>query len=397
MKLVELSNQSFDWIKLIKNIVFFRDGIDRGNLLAVSAILLGLLIPIAIFLVEKAEGDTYNFERSVIFTEVIKKRDILWTVLLLSFPLLFNSALVIPLYIIGLTVYYKIVIRCLRWINIDGKTNEDESNNEVRYSYLKKIDSFDDQIFIWGKIWGDTNYRKRFEEEKLMKDFLDFYKDNYIIIHYERKDKKIFYKAKKFEKTSDSMTESEEIKMIKLRKYTDINAKLENILLLIQKDKENFKLLFQLILDKLDNMQKIKFDNNDVVTYEYKLINNLEIERTILKKCLLFLANNQEKIFEWDLDLYLASIASIINGLEGDEKDLFIGENRISFEKIPWKKIIDDISKQRQGVIDSLSNLDFDKVLRSATRTQSETMELGRESNVGEEINALIKDDPFFD
>ncbi|MDG6146391.1 hypothetical protein NF717_12175, partial [Lactococcus formosensis] len=78
-----------DWIKLIKNIVFFRDGIDRGNLLAVSAILLGLLIPIAIFLVEKAEGDTYNFERSVIFTEVIKKRDILWTVLLLSFPLLF--------------------------------------------------------------------------------------------------------------------------------------------------------------------------------------------------------------------------------------------------------------------------------------------------------------------
>lgn len=73
MKLVILSNQSFDWLKIIKDIILFRDGIDRGNLLAISAILLGLLIPIAIFLVEDAKGDTYNFERSVIFTEVIKK------------------------------------------------------------------------------------------------------------------------------------------------------------------------------------------------------------------------------------------------------------------------------------------------------------------------------------
>lgn len=393
MKLVEY--QDFDWIEIIKDIILFRDGIDRGNLIAISAILLGLLIPIAIFLVEEAKGDTYNFERSVIFTEVIKKRDILWTILLLSFPLLFNSAFVIPLYIIGLTIYYKIVIRCLRWINIDGKTNEDESNNEVRYSYLKKIDSFDDQIFIWGKIWGDTNYRKRFEEEKLMKDFLDFYKDNYIIIHYERKDKKIFYKAKKFEKNSDSMTEYEEIKTIKLRRYTDINAKLENILLLIQEDEENFKILFQLILGRLDSIETIEFDD-DVVTYKYNLVNSMEIERTILKKYLWFLANNQEKIFDWNLVLDLVSIAAIINGLEGEDKDLFIGENRVSFEKIPWEKIIGEVSKQRQEVADSISNLNFKKLFENATRTQSEIMESGRKSNVGKEINDLIGDDPFF-
>jgi hypothetical protein len=228
-----------------------------------------------------------------------------------------------------------------------------------------------------------------------MKDFLDFYKSNYVIIHYERKDKKIFYKAKKFEKNSNSMTEYEEIKMRKLRRYTDINAKLENILLLIQEDKENFKLLFQLILDRLSSIETIEFDN-DAVTYKYNLVNNLEIERTILKKCLLFLANNQEKIFEWDLVSELGLIAAIIDGLEGEDKNLFIGENRISFEKIPWKKIINEISKQRKGVVDSLSNLDFDKVLIKATRTQSEIRELGRKSSVGKEINNLIGDDPYF-
>lgn len=396
MILAVLSNRSFNWVQMIKCIILFKDGIDRGNLLAISAILLGLLIPIAIFLVEDAKGDTYNFERSVIFTEVIKKRDILWTILLLNFPLLFKSILVIPLYILGLILYYKIVKRCLHWINIDGKANEDESNNEIRYSYLKKLDSLNEQTYIWGKIWGDSTYQKTFAKEKLIENFFDFYKSNYVIIHYERKNKKIFYKAKKYKKKSDSMTEFEDIKMIKLRKYTDINRKIENILLLIQKDKENFRLLFLLIIDRLCGLESVIRDDA-TNTFKYVLVEKLEIERNVLKKCLLFLADDSEKIFEWDLVLDLGQISSFINGLEGEDKDLFIGENATSLEKIPWEKIINEISKQREEIVDSISGLNYDKILQKATPTQDEIMELGRKSSVGKEINDLIGGDPFFD
>lgn len=395
MKLVILSNQSFDWLKIIKDIILFRDGIDRGNLLAISAILLGLLIPIAIFLVEDAKGDTYNFERSVIFTEVIKKRDILWTIILLSIPLLFKIALVIPLYVMGLILYYMIVKRCLRWINIDGKTNEDENNNVIRYSYLKKLDNLNEQIYIWEKIWGDSAYRKTLDKEKLMERFLEFYKNNYIIIHYEKKDKKPLIKARKYEKKSDSMTEFEEIKMINLRKYTDINRKLENILSILQKNENNFRILFKLIVDRITGLESVKVDDTKN-TYKNIIVEKLEIERTILKKNLLFLANDQNKIFDWDLVLDLVQVATFINGLEDKEQDLFIGENITSFEKIPWEALINIISKQREEIVSSISNTNFNKVVEKATQTQSEIMDLGHKSSVGDRINDLIGDDPFF-
>ncbi|WP_353891786.1 hypothetical protein ABVR74_03245 [Lactococcus lactis subsp. lactis] len=396
MILAVLSNRSFDWVKMIKSIILFKDGIDRGNLLAISAILLGLLIPIAIFLVEDAKGDNYNFERSVIFTEIIKKRDILWTILLLTFPLLSKSIFVILLYFLGLILYYQVVKRCLMWINIDGKTNEDDKNNEIRYSYLKRLDNLNEQIYIWEKIWGDTAYRKTLDKEKLMGSFLEFYKNNYIIIHYEKKDKKLLIKARKYEKKSDSMTEFEEIKMINLRKYTDINRKIENILLILQKNEDNFRILFTLIVDRITGLESVMMDDT-MNAYKNIIAEKLEIERTILKKNLLFLANNQNKIFDWDLVLDLVQIASFINGLEGKEQDLFVGENITSFEKIPWEALIEIISKQREELVSSLSNFNFDKVVEKATQTQSEIMNLGRKSKVGDRINALIGDDPFFD
>ena len=92
----------------------------------------------------------------------------------------------------------------------------------------------------------------------------------------------------------------------------------------------------------------------------------------------------------------MVQVATFINGLEDKEQDLFIGENITSFEKIPWEALINIISKQREEIVSSISNTNFNKVVEKATQTQSEIMDLGHKSSVGDRINDLIGDDPFF-
>lgn len=53
------------------NLLEIIDNVDKNILISSSSILLGLLFPLAIFLVEEVKNENFKFDRIIIFTQII--------------------------------------------------------------------------------------------------------------------------------------------------------------------------------------------------------------------------------------------------------------------------------------------------------------------------------------
>ena len=152
------------------------------GLIATSSILVGLLIPIAILLLENSSNlidQSFKWDKLVIFSQVIKIRSIILGLTFITFPLILNDKtknifpIILALYVIGLYFMFSLLKNAYYWII--SKENEKESyRNSKRYQYLNSMTgNTANQITIWNTIWGDAEQRIGLDELKLLKIFLN--------------------------------------------------------------------------------------------------------------------------------------------------------------------------------------------------------------------------------
>lgn len=150
------------------------------GLIATSSILVGLLIPIAILLLENSSNlidQSFKWDKLVIFSQVIKIRSIILGLTFITFPLILNDEtknvfpIILALYVIGLYFMFSLLKNAYYWII--SKENEKESyRNSKRYQYLNSMTgNTANQITIWDTIWGDAEQRIGLDELKLLKIF----------------------------------------------------------------------------------------------------------------------------------------------------------------------------------------------------------------------------------
>ena len=148
--------------------------ITIGGLIATSSILVGLLIPIAILLLEN-NGNlidrSFKWDKLVIFSQVIKIRSIILGLTFITFPLILKDdffPIILVLYVIGLYFMFSLLKNAYYWII--SKENEKRSyRNFKRYQYLDSMSgNIANQITVWDTIWGDAKQRVGLDELKLL-------------------------------------------------------------------------------------------------------------------------------------------------------------------------------------------------------------------------------------
>ncbi|EPF4499200.1 hypothetical protein R6K68_04910 [Enterococcus faecium] len=152
------------------------DYITIEGLIATSSILVGLLIPIAILLLENSGNlidQSFKWDKLVIFSQVVKIRSIIFGLTFITFPLILKAKtnilpIILILYVIGLSFMFSLLKNAYYWII--SKENEKESyRNSKRYQYLNSMTgNIANQITIWDTIWGDAKQRAGLDELKLL-------------------------------------------------------------------------------------------------------------------------------------------------------------------------------------------------------------------------------------
>ncbi|WP_347082429.1 hypothetical protein [Enterococcus mundtii] len=159
------------------------DYITIDGLIAISSILVGLLIPIAILLLENSGNlidRSFKWDKLVIFSQVIKIRSIILGLTFITFPLILKKdflPIILVLYVIGLYFMFSLLKNAYYWII--SKENEKRSyRNFKRYQYLNCMSgNIANQITVWDTIWGETEQRIGLDELKLLKIFFKQCKD----------------------------------------------------------------------------------------------------------------------------------------------------------------------------------------------------------------------------
>lgn len=159
--------------------------INLDGLMAMSSIIVGLLIPVAILLIENNGNSndlSFKWDKMVIFSQVIKIRTILWGLGLITLPLVLAKniqilPLVIFFYIIGFVVMFSLLKNAYYWI-ISKEDGSGAYRNTKRYDFLNNLSGdIVNQIIVWNTIWGDRKQRIGLEESKLLPIFFKHYKE----------------------------------------------------------------------------------------------------------------------------------------------------------------------------------------------------------------------------
>lgn len=98
--------------------------LSLDGIISISSAVIALLIPIAIFLIENngnSKDNSFEWDKMVIFSEVISARATLMALILITVPLMFwefkNSRIVIMgLYLIGIVLMGNFLANCYNWI-----------------------------------------------------------------------------------------------------------------------------------------------------------------------------------------------------------------------------------------------------------------------------------------
>lgn len=160
---------------------FFRK-ISLDGIISVSAAIIALLIPIAILLIENngnTKDNSFDWDKMVIFSEIIDARKTIAALMLITIPLIFwEFEIVKPviaiLYLIGVIMMGYFLKNCYSWI-ISRKKNGKNFRNIKRQNFLDKLEK-EDQFDTWKVIWGTENQRLDMDEVELLEKFIEQYK-----------------------------------------------------------------------------------------------------------------------------------------------------------------------------------------------------------------------------
>jgi len=154
------------------------------GLLATSASILALLIPLAILLIENngnAKDQSFSWDKMVIFSQVMEVKKTVLGLIFITIPLIFWEVnilrpVILFIYIMGIFFMSKLLKDSYDWITSKYKENE-YFRNEKRFKYLDDLK--DDQTIYdtWKLIWETEEQRIGLDETKLIKKFFVTYKN----------------------------------------------------------------------------------------------------------------------------------------------------------------------------------------------------------------------------
>ena len=156
--------------------------ISKDLALAFSGILIGLIIPVAFFLVENIDTKDFELDRSVILKKVINLKILAGSIIMLTVPIFIYSTklpvkiFMVSLYMIGVYMFCQQIIAAIKWMDIKQTGKLDKNNsyrNAKRYEYLKSLKDYEEKLNVWGYLFENGIENTGLDELKTMKIFLE--------------------------------------------------------------------------------------------------------------------------------------------------------------------------------------------------------------------------------
>ncbi|EHH1631181.1 hypothetical protein J7G10_002633, partial [Enterococcus faecalis] len=189
------------------------DSLSLDALIAVSAAMLTLLIPVAIFLIEGTSNDnedSFAWNRMVIFSQIIKPKSTYFSMILITVPLIFwNSSntlckiIILLLIVLGNVIMFSILKSSYFWIISKNQKNKN-FRERVRLKFLNELSenkemSTKSKVETWQTIWKSK--KVDMDSCELIEAFKNFYTsvkddDKYQLLHVFSENLKIDFENK---------------------------------------------------------------------------------------------------------------------------------------------------------------------------------------------------------
>lgn len=145
--------------------------ISHEALIAVPALFVALLVPIAFFLMERQ--DLYGFDKNVILDKIILARLSIPLVFLVSIALLFNiTTLVVILTVSLLAVVIIVLHRVYKWmISVEILKHKTTYKQDMRLRFIRGIKNDTEKVDTWAIILNDENLLEK-NQRGLVAEFL---------------------------------------------------------------------------------------------------------------------------------------------------------------------------------------------------------------------------------
>ncbi|KST44468.1 hypothetical protein [Enterococcus durans] len=313
---------------------------DSGFLWNITSTVLALFIPIATFLFENENA--VDWDKMVVFDQVIKIKKLSFGLILLTLPLLFyqkNSAsnefyrklncIVLLLYVIGISLSILSLVRCYFWIINKRTYSKNNSSETVKYrtecrkryiSNLSKNEAV--QKEIWSLIWNSVDQHGEIEEIDLMDMYIDQCEEN-----------------KDYEKKLEFM--SIFFTSIDMNKFDEINT------------------YNTIDYDVYERLSKFIYSEIKCVYLEGK---NIDIKKVND----FFDIYTKNSIFNWNSsNRYNQFLSQFLEELSGEEYRLFLNNNILKL--ISYAKKANSLS-----LVDNLDNLLPDKLIYDENEDNSQ-------------------------
>ena len=173
---------------IMKVINFIVDHIDVNGLLGLTACLFGLLVPIAILLIENngnKQDKSFTWDKMVLFSKVVNTNFVVLGFFFLTIPLVFwsnvtdTNIIKVILFFVYLSGFILVSIslkQCYEWI-ISKNTNDKNFRTQKREEFIKELSEkdFNLKIEIWDLIWKSEDERIGLNEQYLLTEYINQY------------------------------------------------------------------------------------------------------------------------------------------------------------------------------------------------------------------------------
>lgn len=146
--------------------------VSHEALIAIPALFVALLVPIAFFLME--QQDLYGFDKNVILEKIILAKVSIPLVFLVSIALLFNiMALSVALTVLLLVMVIVVLLKVYKWmISIEVLKDKTTYKQDMRMKYIRGIKSDTKKIDTWTAILNSEKLSEN-NQRGLITEFLE--------------------------------------------------------------------------------------------------------------------------------------------------------------------------------------------------------------------------------
>lgn len=137
--------------------------LSEAGLVAIPAISVAMLLPIAIFLAEKNSDPMYSFDKNVIFRKIFHYKFFISVILINSFVLLFDIK-ILSLFcaIMTLIITGMLLMRAYKWFCSYEETNYKMTFRQMlRIQFLSSLNDVDEILETWNMILADKELSEK--------------------------------------------------------------------------------------------------------------------------------------------------------------------------------------------------------------------------------------------